>query len=83
MTQQPVATEMNRSEFLAVVRAIQNEAQQSPVPFPNDQLAPFLEALAGWVEDMDGYYRNRGELPPANVSWRVMADALRAARVYE
>jgi len=80
---QSVTTEMNRSDFLAVVRAIQNEAEQRPVPFPNDELSLFLEALAGWVEDMDGYYRNRGEPQPSNVPWRVMADALRAARVYE
>ena len=83
MTQQTAPTEMNRAEFIAIVRIIQNEAEQSPVPFPNGELALFLEALSGWVEDMDGYYRNRGEIPPVNVPWRVMADALRAARVYE
>jgi hypothetical protein len=40
-------------------------------------------AMAGWIHDMDGHYQNTGqnlsELPP----WRVFADILMAARIYE
>ena len=48
----------------------------------NADLASFLEAMAAWIQDMDGYYQNMGqkqsELPP----WRVVADILMAARRY-
>ena len=46
-------------------------------------LASFLAAMSAWSEDMEGFYENSGEdlasLPP----WRVLADILMAARVYE
>ena len=48
----------------------------------NDTLPSYLEALAGWLEDCEGYYANKGRPLPLD-SWEIMADALRAARIYE
>jgi hypothetical protein len=43
----------------------------------------YLEALTGWVEDMDGFYANRSEEMPKDINWDVFAGALSAAAVYE
>lgn len=48
----------------------------------NDTLASYLEAMAGWLEDCDGFYANQGRPLPTN-PWEILADALRAARIYE
>jgi hypothetical protein len=32
---------------------------------------------------MDGYYQNQKRETPRNVNWKVFADALMAARIYE
>ncbi|MFJ3226966.1 hypothetical protein ACIPJS_26990 [Streptomyces sp. NPDC086783] len=46
-------------------------------------LSSFLEALAAWVDDADGWYRNTGrELPPGG-DWTFFARALQAATAYE
>ncbi|WP_253915702.1 hypothetical protein [Streptomyces sp. NRRL S-31] len=46
-------------------------------------LPSFLEALAAWIDDADGWYGNTGrELPPGG-DWAFFARALRAAAVYE
>ena len=46
-------------------------------------LPAFLEAMAAWVEDMEGYYQNRGEELPDQPRWRTLGEILLAARVYE
>jgi hypothetical protein len=49
----------------------------------NCDLSAFLDALAAWCSDMDGYYANMGEDLHKISPWRVVADMLMAARIYE
>ncbi|MBM4779663.1 MAG: hypothetical protein GQE15_18315 [Archangiaceae bacterium] len=49
----------------------------------NAEVDSFLLAAASWVEDMDGYYENRGEPVPKEPSWHVVADIFQAAKTYE
>lgn len=42
----------------------------------NPDLSRFLEAMHAWTEDM-------GERVPASPSWRIFADMLMAAKIYE
>jgi hypothetical protein len=47
-------------------------------------LESFLDALAAFAGDMHGYYANvRSGVNCDTASWRVFADTLLAARVYE
>jgi hypothetical protein len=44
----------------------------------------FLQAMAAWLNDCDGYYRNTGQAVDVDQpSWQLFADALSAAAVYE
>jgi hypothetical protein len=49
----------------------------------NTSLEAYLEAIASWVQDMEGYYRNRGETAPQHPTWRHVGEILLAARIYE
>jgi hypothetical protein len=49
----------------------------------NADLESFLAALAAWAQDMEGFYENRGEHAESLPPWRILADLLMAARVYE
>ena len=73
----------SRQDFVEFVRLLNSQLTEQPLAWPNSQLPDFLEALAAWVEDMDGYYRNRGEALPDPPDWKTYASALSAARVYE
>ena len=73
----------SRADFVEFVRELAHSLQQSPEGLENRDLPSYLEALAAWVEDMDGYYRNRGETPPEPPGWKAFAQMLLAARVYE
>jgi len=70
-----------RTELAEFVRELAAEVRSGE--FENATLESFLEALSGWIEDMDGYFSNIGENTPAQPDWRLVAMMLRAATVYE
>ena len=46
-------------------------------------MSDYLDALASWLEDCDGYYANRGVAVPWD-RWEITAAAaMQAAAVYE
>jgi hypothetical protein len=50
----------------------------------NHDLESFLEALAAYTQDIDGYYENEGiDVNPNEPSWRLFSDMLYGARMYE
>ncbi|MGE0820196.1 MAG: hypothetical protein AB7O74_16180 [Candidatus Nanopelagicales bacterium] len=55
---------------------------EAPPGWENATVPQYLEAMAGWLADSDGYYEQAGGDAPSD-GWVVMADALRAAAVYE
>jgi hypothetical protein len=75
---------LSREEFTAFAKALSDNLSSHPEEWQNATLAEFIRALAGFVEDMDGYYVNVGADVNCNLpSWRIFADVLLAARVYE
>ena len=54
----------------------------SGVPWANDTLWAYLEALARWLTDAAGYYFNNGRIHPGD-GWVILADAFRCATNYE
>jgi hypothetical protein len=49
----------------------------------NADLPSFLEAMAAWSQDMDGFHADTGQNPSKVPVWRMMADMLMGARLYE
>lgn len=43
----------------------------------------YLGALAAWIEDMPGWFANRGEKEPEQPTWALVAHMLRAASMRE
>ena len=73
----------SRADFLNVLNSLARLHQRDPDAWENRDIASYLDAIVRWIEDSDGYYRNRGEEPSREATWQRVADALRAGRVYE
>lgn len=73
----------NREDFLVFIEALLKDRIHNASSWENPDMESYLEALGRWVEDMDGYYINTGQEVPKNVDWKVFADILMAAKVYE
>ena len=77
--------EMNsRDELVNFIYALQGELEEHPEAWENKDLHTFLGALARFLNDAHGYYRNAKLDVDAGVpSWRLLADSLQAASVYD
>ena len=66
-----------------IERLVQELEGPEAIGWDNTTVHDYLDALAGWLSDCAGYYRhNFGQAIPDN-AWRVLTDALEAARTYE
>jgi hypothetical protein len=46
-------------------------------------LPTFLEAIAAWVADSEGFFRSIGQPIPTPETWKLVAIVLQAATIYE
>jgi len=73
-----------RADFVKFVGQFVLYSTSHPEEWSNSTLTDFLSGLRGFADEMDGYYRNTEEgLNPDLPSWRLFADMLLAARIYE
>ena len=73
----------HKDRLLTTVRELVADwSDGPPANWDNHSLPDYLEALAAWLDDCEGYYANRGLLIPWD-GWEVIQNALRAATVYE
>lgn len=73
----------SRDGLIEFVRALRRDLEGSDADWENPDLPRYLGAVAAWLEDMDGYFANRGEAVPDPPSWRLFAQVLIAAKYYE
>lgn len=72
-----------RDDLVALIHCLSKESLNDKNSWENKDLSSYLEAVASWIEDMDGFYENIGKPLPDDTAWSVFADILMAARVYE
>ncbi|NML63893.1 hypothetical protein HHL22_01620 [Hymenobacter sp. RP-2-7] len=78
----------SRHDFIEFLNNLLTDYQKTGKNWENQNLRDFLEALASYAADVDGYYQNLAkaggeEIDADTASWRVFADMLRSATVYE
>jgi hypothetical protein len=73
----------SREALASFVHSLQRSYVDDGNSWENGDLGDFLEALAAWIDDADGWYRNAGRELPADGDWSFFARALRAATIYE
>jgi hypothetical protein len=73
----------SKADLVKFIEALAGDLQAHPEGWENASLERYLNALASWLEDSDGYYRNRGLQPPTSPTWKTVAEMLIAAKMYE
>ena len=76
------STVRTRADFVAYVRNLAADAERYRDEWENQDVSRYLEALAAWTQDMDAYFKNRGEDVP-EPGWRMFASCLTAGKWYE
>jgi hypothetical protein len=73
----------DREELVTFIRMLACDLREQPDAWENRDLPSYLDAMAAWIEDMDGYFLHKGEQPPEQPSWKLLSEILMAARSYE
>lgn len=73
----------SRADLVRFVSMLRDDLLANEESWENPSLDLYLEALGAWVKDMDGYFRNQNTVEPPQPSWRLVAQILFAASVYE
>lgn len=72
-----------KEDFVEFIRLLIVDLQENPNGWENQTLESYLEAIASWTEDMEGYYQNNNIEIPQNINWKAFANILMAAKMYE
>ncbi|MBX7066763.1 MAG: hypothetical protein K1X28_05990 [Parachlamydiales bacterium] len=72
-----------RQDFILFLRQLKNDYSENLSSWENRDVCAFLEGMASWIEDMEGFYKNQGIPNPENLNWKVFADILMGGKLYE
>ncbi|WP_298900949.1 hypothetical protein [uncultured Psychroserpens sp.] len=81
--QQEINKIKDKKDFLNFIGQFIQDFYNNGDSWENNKLNTFLEGMESWVEDMEGYYENMNLPIPENIDWRIFADILYAAKMYE
>lgn len=74
----------SRQSFVRFVQLLASDARENRSGWENGNVDTFLAGLAGYTQDMHGYYSSQGEDVDIDIiTWRMAAQMLLAATVYE
>jgi hypothetical protein len=72
-----------QEEFVEFVRMLASEFREKGAGWENREVDTFLDAMANWTEDMDGYFSFKQAEIPSNLDWKIFANGLMGATMYE
>ncbi|HEX6167164.1 MAG TPA: hypothetical protein VFZ30_10275 [Acidimicrobiales bacterium] len=75
-----IQTRRDLGRFVSLLR---EDLLHNEDAWENSTLDRYLEALAAWIADMDGYFRNQGISEPERPDWHLVGQMLFAASIYE
>ena len=73
----------SKEEFEYCLRCLAHDYTKNQSNWENSDLISYLDALSRYVPVMENYYQNIGENIKVEATWRMVAEILLAASVYE
>ena len=73
----------SKDDFVNFVGLLVDDLKNNPDEWENKSLPAYLDAIARWTDDMEGYYLNNNIEMPRDINWIVFANILMAAKMYE
>jgi len=74
----------SRQDFIHFLNDLLADYQANKAEWENSDLESFIDALARYAEDIDGFYKNTGrKIDADNASWKTFADIFMGATRYE
>lgn len=81
--QEEIAQIETHTDLAKFIQQLREELNDRSEQWENSTLERYLEAMAGVVSDIDGYFNNSDKPLPAAETYRTMATILTASTMYE
>lgn len=79
-----IKTINSKDDFIKFLEYLNIDFELGKNHWENDDLKSFLDGMLGFTQAIDGYYKNTGETIDTDIiTWRMFAEILLAAKVYE
>ncbi len=73
-----------RGDFVKFLKNLEMNNVHCGSDWENDTLDRYIEAMGRWTHDCDGYFKNTDQdVNPDLPTWKLFAEILLAAKVYE
>ena len=72
-----------KDEFIEFLNLMIKDKEINSEEWENKSITEYLEGMASWVEDMDGYYNNMKLQMPRDIDWKFIATLLYVGKIYE
>jgi hypothetical protein len=74
----------DRQSFIKFLELLHQDFLKREPEWENPNLDSFLKAMIAYTQDIQGYYNNTNQNINADTpSWKVFADILKGAKIYE
>lgn len=73
----------SKEDFVKFIFYLISDYKKNPTDWGNIDLGSYLESIAAWTDDIEGFYQNWNLKMPENITWSVFAHVLIAAKMYE
>ena len=72
-----------KDDFVIFLNKLAKDYEANPGEWESKGLADYFSSMAGWINDMEGYYKNNNLEEPKNIPWSFIAKVFLAAKIYE
>ena len=74
----------DKKSFIEFLKLFRKDLTENSKNWENINLNDFLEAMTRYSEDIQGFYDNTNQnINSENASWKIFADILKGASIYE
>ncbi len=79
-----VARVGSRADFIDFIGHVVADYREHPEQWENLDIGSFLDAMAGFCQGIEGYYKNKGkDVNIETIDWQGLAQMILAATIYE
>lgn len=72
-----------KEDLVVFIQELLKDFQENKENWENITLERYLETLAAYFNDINGFYANQGRTIPEQPDWEMIAVALKGASMYE
>lgn len=73
----------SKEDFVKFLNELKYDKEHKSEDWTNQEISSYLDGIASWVEDMEGYFNNMSIDMPTNIDWKFISTLFYVGKIYE